>query len=724
MRNIFRIFFADLQSIRKNFIAIIIIGGLTFLPSLYAWLNISASWDPYGQTDQLPVGIVNEDKGVILRDEDIDVGKELIDTLKENDSLDWHFVNREKAHEQLEKGDLFAYIVIPENFSEQLGSVIDAHPEKAQVEYYVNEKINAIAPKITEKGASVIVDDISRNFIDEVNDIVFEIFNEIGIELEEELPDIRTFEDYVFELEEKLPEIHDVLETSLADAKRAQEIANDGQDKLSSGQSVVDSGMKTIDGAIQQISDAENFVSDLGPKITQKKIEVENSLSEVSDILDEVENIDFDLSKELKDIEGLQDELDEAIAYVNTVIDALQTVVDDLEETDVSNEEQIEQLQNTIEQLTEIKSVLQSSKDEADNIVNIVETYEEDVKKIVSEMTEITSSVDINIDEFSNVYETDIEPFLIKEIQKARNLLVDAKSVLEEVDKAIPEIDNMLNRTLTTLSDGKELIEEILNEYPYVNDKVTEVANRIRNIQEEVDMNQIIQLLKQDPDSDKSFFSEPVVLHENTVFPVENYGSGMTPFYTVLSLWVGGLLLISILSTNVQYPENFHAREIYYGKWFLFILIGVLQTLIVTLGDVFIIGVEMSNPVWFVFFGFLVSIVFMTLIYTFVSIFGDVGKALAIIMLVLQIAGSGGTYPVALLPRFFQMISPFLPFTYAVGLMREAVGGIVWSNALFDILMLLIFLTIALLIGTFLKEPINRRTQKLMDKSKELSIFQ
>src|SRR5690625_7355734 len=102
MRNIFRIFFADLQSIRKNFIAIIIIGGLTFLPSLYAWLNISASWDPYGQTDQLPVGIVNEDKGVILRDEDIDVGKELIDTLKENESIDRHCVYGEKEHKQRE----------------------------------------------------------------------------------------------------------------------------------------------------------------------------------------------------------------------------------------------------------------------------------------------------------------------------------------------------------------------------------------------------------------------------------------------------------------------------------------------------------------------------------------------------------------------------------------------------------------------------------------------
>src|SRR5690625_342516 len=198
----------------------------------------------------------------------------------------------------------------------------------------------------------------------------------------------------------------------------------------------------------------------------------------------------------------------------------------------------------------------------------------------------------------------------------------------------------------------------------------------------------------------------------------------MTPFYTLLSLWVGGILLISILATNVLEPEKFAPKEIYFGKLYLFLLIGCLQTLIVTLGDIFLLKVQIANPFLFVLFGLLCSVVFMTLIYTFASLFGNVGKALAIIMLVLQIAGSGGTYPVALLPKFFQAISPFLPFTYAVGLMREAVGGIVWSNALFDILMLVIFITIALLLGAFLKDPINRSTQKLMGESKESNVFQ
>src|SRR5699024_5953661 len=160
-------------------------------------------------------------------------------------------------------------------------------------------------------------------------------------------------------------------------------------------------------------------------------------------------------------------------------------------------------------------------------------------------------------------------------------------------------------------------------EYPYVNDKVGELADKLRDIKEEADINEIIELLQNDPEAGKGFFSEPVLLDEHSVFPIENYGSGMTPFYTILSLWVGGLLLISL---------------------------GILQTLIVTTGDIFLLQVNIASPIWFVVFGLFCSLIFMTIVYTFVSIFGDVGKSMVIVMLVLQIAGSGGTYPVVLLP--------------------------------------------------------------------------
>ena len=144
----------------------------------------------------------------------------------------------------------------------------------------------------------------------------------------------------------------------------------------------------------------------------------------------------------------------------------------------------------------------------------------------------------------------------------------------------------------------------------------------------------------------------------------------MTPFYTVLSIWVGCLLLISLLSTDIHREGQFTSRQIYVGRLFTFGLIGLLQTLIVTIGDILLLGVTVKEPLLFILFGMLISMVFMSIVYTLVSVFGDVGKALAIVMLVLQIAGSGGTYPVMLLPEFFQWINPILPFTHAIDLMR------------------------------------------------------
>lgn len=201
MKAIWKIFITDLKNIGTNWVAMVLIGGLIILPSLYAWFNIAASWDPYGNTDQIPIGIVNEDEGATVRDQEIHAGDEVVKSLKENRSLDWKFVDREKAMDKLEYGDYFAVIVIPKNFSESLGTVISDQPEKADVEYYVNEKINAIAPKITEKGASAIVEQVTSNFISTVNEIIFEIFNDLGVEIEKNLPDIEKFEDYLFTLE-------------------------------------------------------------------------------------------------------------------------------------------------------------------------------------------------------------------------------------------------------------------------------------------------------------------------------------------------------------------------------------------------------------------------------------------------------------------------------------------------------------------------------------------
>src|SRR5690625_623180 len=221
MRNIINIYMLDVKNMMTNWVILIIIGGLVLLPSLYAWLNIKASWDPYGQTNQIPVGVVNEDEGAVIRDERIHVGNDIVDTLKENRNFNWQFVDRHTAMKEVEYGNYYAVIVIPKEFSTMLGTVISKHPEKAQIDYYVNEKMNAIAPKITEKGASVIVEKISSQFIATINGVIFDMFNQIGLELEADLPDIKQFEKYLFTLEAELPSIYDLLVSTNDDGTKA-----------------------------------------------------------------------------------------------------------------------------------------------------------------------------------------------------------------------------------------------------------------------------------------------------------------------------------------------------------------------------------------------------------------------------------------------------------------------------------------------------------------------
>lgn len=749
LKNIWRIFTHDLKNIRKNWIALIIIGGLIFLPSLYAWLNIYASWDPYGQTERIPVGIVNEDEGETVRGEDIDVGKELVDTLKDNNSLDWKFLERDEAMEKLEKGDLFAAVVIPKSFSKNLGSVIEEQPEKATVEYYVNEKLNAIAPKITEKGASVIVDDITSNFISTVNGVIFEIFNEIGLELEKDLPDIKQFEDYVFELEKRLPEVHKTLKNSLDDANAVQGVIFDAQQKIPDAKNILSNGITTIDETTAYLNQAEDRLNEMSPKIKEDLKTAKTTADDINSFMEDIESIDinFEEGKNIK--KDINNKVTDSIERIESVENELNAVLEQLKNKQNSNNKQndeenerisnennkseevkedineveIEAINETLEKLENIKSVLVESKENAEEIDQFIDDKKSELDEIFNNIKGLSINVSSKLDAFITEYTESIEPTVLNEVNSAKKTLADGKELLTSINDTIPEVEQLLNKTSSDIDEGETTLENVLAEYPYVNDKVGELADKLRNVKEEADINEIISLLKNDPESEKGFFAEPVILEENSVFPIENYGSGMTPFYTVLSLWVGGLLLISLLSTNTSLPENVNSHHIYFGKLLLFIFIGILQTLIVTTGDIFLIGVNIASPVWFVIFGLFCSLIFMTIIYTFVSIFGDVGKSMVIVMLVLQIAGSGGTYPVVLLPKFFQIISPFLPFTYAIDIMREALGGIVWSNVIYDLIILSIFGIIAIIFGTLLKKPINKVTNKSMKKSRESGIF-
>ncbi|MFD5850070.1 YhgE/Pip family protein [Cytobacillus pseudoceanisediminis] len=716
-----KIYNMDIRSIFTNWVAAVLIGGLTLLPSLYAWFNIEASWDPYSQTDQLPVGIVNEDAGAVVRDKEIHIGDDIVKELKKNDDMDWHFDNRKDAMDKVEYGDYFAVIVIPDNFSQKLGTVIEDQPEKAKIEYYVNEKINAIAPKITEKGAGGIVDTVTSNFISTVNGTIFEKFNELGLEIEKDLPDIKRFEEYVFQMEEKLPEIHSLLSSSLSDAENAKKMIDKAQALVPDAKRATGNGLQTINETMKFINEAENRLNAMEPQIQENLEKVQNMAVKVNDFISSVQSSDLNLDQGKE----IGNQINEQIAGSLQNIETIETALKQLQE---SNKEQgtsqnQEQINQALEQIALLKQELQTIQENGQKINAFLSDKQKEADDLITRLQENSAVTAGRIDAFVKEYNENIRPAIKQEVASAKETLSNARNILTEIQSAMPEIEKILANTEGNLGEGEKTLKHIIGEFPYISEKINQLADRIRDIKGETDINEIIELLQNDPEAEKGFFEEPVQLNKNSLFPIQNYGTGMTPFYTVLAIWVGALLLISLLATDVHHPEEFTGKQIYFGKLLTFLSIGFAQTLVVTIGNILILGVDAAEPVWFILFGLISSLVFILIVYTLVSVFGDVGKAMAIVLLVLQIAGAGGTYPTALLPEFFQTIHPFLPFSYAIDLMREAVGGIVWERVYRDLLVLTLFGFMALLIGTFLKEPLSRKTKALMKKSKESGLF-
>ncbi|MGG0657088.1 YhgE/Pip family protein [Rummeliibacillus pycnus] len=721
MKNSLNIYIQDIKSIGTNWVSAIIICGLIILPSLYAWLNIAATWDPYSQTNQIPVGIVNEDIGATLQDQSFNAGEELINNLKNNSDMNWQFTNRKQALEHLNNGDYFSVIIIPKYFSQNLATVINEHPQKAHLEYYVNEKINSIAPKITSSGASVLVDTMSTQFIGNVNGTIFEIFNRLGIAMKQDLPDIEKFKEYVFTLETNLPLIYSKLKSAQQDVNNASQIINHAKEEIPKARALTSQGLSTVNDTIHFINQAESKLNAIAPKVKKDMQTVQKIATDTNNLLTQLKQSDISFS----DIDTVKNKLDtqvtDALNNLTSINELLLSLKKYNEENNVTTD--TKNLNQAITQTENARTILSDAQTNVRSIDKIIGNKEQQITNSINQLQQIASNTSLGIDDFIKEYTQTVEPTILDQVGSAKQTLMGAKEVLTDIQGTIPQIESLLNHTNGFINDTKKGINTFIGEYPIINDSVHRLANRIRTFEKETNLNNIIQLLMHNPTAEKSFFEEPIQMNEHRVFPIENYGTGMSPFYTVLAIWVGSLFLISLLAFNTNEGSEFTSREVYFGKLLTFWTIGLLQTIIIVLGNLFILKISVQDPLWFCLFCLFISLVFMSIVYTLVSLFGDVGKALSIILLVLQLAGSGGTYPVELLPKFFQLINPFLPFTYAISMVREAVGGIIWSKIATDFLFLFVVLLVVLLIGSIFKKPLNKLTQKMLHKSRESGLF-
>lgn len=762
IQHIFQIYKTDIKNIVTNWVTAVIISGLIFLPSLYAWFNIYASMDPYANTANMKIAIVNEDTGAIVNGNDLNIGNEIITNLAENENFSWHFISRAKALDQLKEGNYFAAIIVPKDFSQNLTSIMTDIPTKAQIDYYVNEKINPIAPKITSKGASVITDQVSSEFVSTVNGTIFDIFNSVGIEVEKNIPDINKFENYIFTIEQHLPEIESMLTQSTKDAKEAIKLVNGAMSQIPEVQKVTNNGLSSIESGLALVNQVDTMLQNLSPIVKENSATIQKIKTEFNQLLDKIQNTNSNntnisqIEKQLKEAQQLVNDSIQSMETMQKVATAESAARKQLENTIQSTITQLQQntsaesaqLDNNqlIQQLQSVQKQLQANSNLADypsksltqlnqlkslltelsnNVQQLDKTNgtNESINNDIAHLQQVAQNITNHLNQFFTDYVNQLEPKINSTVAGAKNTLTSAFTMLTKVQNAIPQATQLLKNTQGTLSSASNILDQVQPNLPTLNNKIVDLAQKLRVLNSEADITEIVQLLKNDVNAERDFFEEPIKLEEHRVFPIANYGTSMTPFYTVLAIWVGCLLLISLLAVDIHHGKTYSIREVYFGRLLTFTTLSLLQTFIIAIGDILLLDGSISAPLYFVLFALLISVVFVTIVYTLVTVFGNVGKAMAIVMLVLQIAGSGGTYPVELLPEFFQFINPFLPFTYAIEMMREAVGGIIWTKVFMDVGVLLFVWLFFILFGYFFKKLLSEKMEILMRKSRESNIF-
>lgn len=709
MKNILNIYKSDIKKITRNSSVLIIAIGLIILPSLYAWFNIKASWDPYGNTKGIKVAIVNEDTGITINNKNVNIGNNVVNELKTNTQLGWIFLNSEEADRGLKTGKFYASITIPANFTKDMSSILNGDIKRGELIYTVNEKINAISPKITDKGASSLAETINKTVVETVSEVIFNTLHDIGFTLEEKLPLLQSLEITLKSLQSKFESIdstvNDVSEISIY----MRDVITSIQGDMNKIKSTLDKADQLSSTLNTSATDLKNWSNEISPIIQNDLNLMISTTQSINDLTQGLTNIGSQSKDEsLKLLNSIENKLNSLKSMNSSLIKILRTIDIIKPNTD----------------LKPITSALSSINDKINaQIANIIAAKEhlnngsEIAEDILSNISKVSNDISNILVPIYDSYDTIIVPTITKVFNDVINVSTNTNDIVNSTKDNLPKIEEILNLTLSGLDKGDTGIETIKEKLPEIYTFINTVVEKLDKVNSSKEVAEILKLLQQNPLLRKDFLGQPVKIVEHKLYSIPNYGSAMTPFYTVLSLWVGILLLLSIFSTETH--GDYSYKEIYLGKLLTFLTFTLLQALVVSLGDIFLLKAYMVNPVLFVLLNLLTSTCFTLIVYSLVSVLGNVGKAIGVVLLVLQVAGSGGTFPIEVTPKFFQILNPFLPFTYSISTLREAVSGVYMPNLITDVIILSLYGLVFMIFSIYLKKPINKLTKNFRDKFNE-----
>lgn len=688
MRNTFKIFGRDLKALSRHFFALAVALVITFLPSLYAWLNIYSNWDPYGNTGNISIAAVSLDKG--YTDEDggyINKGTDVIDDLKSSSAINWVILaDEQQAVEGVYAGDYYAAVVIDENFSYKMYNMLTEWVGKPSITYYENAKKNAVATKITDTAVESLKRSISENYLEVLISSLMKSANALSAELTEADPE--------GSVKGLIGQTRDLLSACLQ-TMDAFSAANDlkEQNGLGIDPEKLAELIRQININIPEGGHMQDTVADINVAVYEALEKFQQALDSLQQTVDkgqiteETEKIIADAAQIMG---GLGDRVTEwGNAFPST--DETGLTVKDLAWHLAEN---CYKLQERLQQLGEgdVNSILS------------------DCSGIVSDVITLTGSLIPTAEDLQQ----EINKVLLNAantLDCMRGLAYDAARLRDAAADALISLDNLMGNVRPIMQRMTASLYDKLY--------------KLSTLDGQEYMDTLVKILGGSPVVYGDFFSQLVQTTVNQIYPIENYGSAMAPFYSVLAIWVGGVILAAILKANAS-PEGISAPkpiELFFGRYLLFFIMSQMQAAIIILGDLYILKIQCLHPGLLFLTGALTSFTFSLLIYALAVSFGDVGKAIVVVVMVIQIAGSSGTFPIELLPDIYQKVYRFFPFPYAINAMRECICGLYGHSFQLEILKLLGFAAAALVIGLLVRRPFIGLTEFMEEKLEKTELF-
>ena len=711
MRTTFQIFRRDLRRILRSPVALLVLLGVIVLPCLYAWVNIGAYEDPYRFTSGLKVAVACNDRGAVSElAGEVNAGERVVEALQENDSLGWVFTDGEDAVQGVRSGDYYAAILIPESFSEDLLSITTGELRQPTLEYYVNEKKNAMAPLILNVGANTLKNQINQQFIDAAVEAVSEIarsmLDELGLKLDKANDSLTA----------ELRQVSDQLAQYETLAAELQTFLTDNADFDTQMRSDLDKVSAAAKSGGQALNQADRVLSAVRTSFLPFCDSLDQALYTGADGLSRTRRFsDQDLYALNARLQAVHGKIDLAVSRLQTVASWNGMMIDDLQTLQQrfslsGSGDLLQKLEENNQKHTELLQALQTGN----------RTLADAADRTLEGVNKIQSGISDGQEVLDGIRAKDVQALrstVTEKLDRLSYVLGQAGGLLEPVDGQIAE----MNAVLDSLDRTLDAVNTSLTD---TGDALTAVRTQIDGLVLDLDIlahsEEYQELLSGTLDGSKlsAFLSAPVSLRTESFFPVQNYGSAMAPFFTNLSIWVGGIVLLSLFKLEVDTDEEikrYRPSEGYLGRGLIFLLAGQAQAVTVCMGDLLLLKVQCVHPVLFVLVGMLASFVYVNLIYALGTTLKHIGKALCVVILIFQIPSSSGTYPMEMTPFFFQALHPFLPFTYGVDAMREAQIGIYGHHYAADMLRLFTFVAAALLLGLALR-PFFINLNILFDK--------